>query len=157
MLTGTGIFGLRSRWNRAEQAKTQGQENASSAVGEKAEAADADETLGKQVQQETAQELVCRKSHGTAYVAVHPVSPEEGDIPVRKRNQAMIGDGYPVYLAAEIAQNILRADEGSLAVGDPFVAEELTYEGMEHFRVREVAELSVEAEQSSCVFVGFGL
>ena len=57
--TGGGglLLGLRCR---AEQVKTKRQENGTPAMGQEAEVSDAHEAFGKQVQQESAQELIER-------------------------------------------------------------------------------------------------
>lgn len=150
MLGSARIFSIRSRRSRTEQAETHRQESASPPIGEKAEASDANETLGKQVEQETTQELICREGHGAIYVAVRAVSPEEGDVAIVKGNQAVVGNGHPMCIAAEVAHYIFRPAEGPLAVDDPFVTEQLTHKGVEHLSVRERPKLSVEADLASC-------
>ena len=47
-------------WRRAEQLKAKGQGGGTSAIGQEAEVTDAHETLGEQMQQEAAQELIDR-------------------------------------------------------------------------------------------------
>jgi hypothetical protein len=49
-------------------------------VGQKAEVADAHEARGKHVEQEAAQELLDRQGHQALLVAVHRVSPAEGNL-----------------------------------------------------------------------------
>jgi hypothetical protein len=48
-------------------------------VGQKAEVPDADEARGKQVKQESAQELLDRQAHQTLSVVVRGVSPTKND------------------------------------------------------------------------------
>jgi hypothetical protein len=56
------------------------QESGAPSVGQKAEVADADEALGKHVEEEAAQELLDRQGHQTLLVAMRGVSPTEGDL-----------------------------------------------------------------------------
>lgn len=82
------MFGGASAWDsgglgiRSEQLKTKRQNSSAPPIGKKAEASDADETLGKQVKQETTQELICRERHRAVYVAVRAVSPAECDVTI---------------------------------------------------------------------------
>src|ERR1700746_3555288 len=57
--TGGGYLWL-GMWCRAEQLKAKWQGCGASAIGQEAEVTDAHETLGKQMQQETAQKLIER-------------------------------------------------------------------------------------------------
>jgi hypothetical protein len=58
----------------------------------------------------------------------------------------MVGNGDPMGIAAQIAENMFRAAKGWLAVYDPFVTEQLTDEGVESLRVRQILEFAVKAE-----------
>ena len=46
-----------------ESSEAQRQESSAPSIGEEAEVADADETLGEQVKEETPQELIAREGH----------------------------------------------------------------------------------------------
>jgi hypothetical protein len=120
----------------SEQAAAKRQKHGAFAVGEKAEVSDADESLWKQVQEESAQKLVGGECHGPLPVAMSPVSPEECDFAIHKGNQAMVGNGDPMGIPAQIAENMFRAAERWLAMYDPFVTEQLTNKGVEDLRVR---------------------
>ena len=98
------------------------------------------------MQEESAQKLVGGEGHRQLPVSVCPVSPEECDVAIGKGNQAMVGDGDPMGIAAQIAENMFRAAERSLAVYDPFVTEQLTDKGVENLRVGQILELPVKAE-----------
>jgi hypothetical protein len=58
--------------------------------------ADADEAFGKQVQEETAQELIERQGHEFLLIVVSRVPPAKGDLAVGQRDQSMVGDGHAV-------------------------------------------------------------
>ena len=104
--------------------KTKGQECGASAISEKAEVADAHETFGEQVQQESAQEFIERKSQQLLFVVVSGVAPAEGDLLFGKRDQAMVGDGHAVGVAAQIVEHMLGATEGRFRVDHPVLSEE---------------------------------
>jgi hypothetical protein len=150
------MFGGASAWDsgglgiRSEQLKTKRQNSSAPPIGKKAEASDADETLGKQVKQETTQELICRERHRAVYVAVRAVSPAECDVTIDKGNQAVVGNGHSMGVSAEIAENRFRATERPFAVGDPLVTEQLTDKGAERLGVRKMLKLAVEANLALC-------
>ncbi len=91
-------------------------------------------------------EFICLECHGLFSVAMRPVSPAKCDLPVRKGNQAAIGNGYSMCVAAKIAENIFRAAEGPFAVDDPVVTEQLTDKGVKRLRVRKMLQFAMEAE-----------
>jgi hypothetical protein len=64
-----------------------------------------------------------------------PVSPAEGNVSIHKGDQAMVGNGYSMSVAAEIAENILRAAEWPLAVDDPVLTVEFSDEGTKSLRL----------------------
>jgi hypothetical protein len=91
-------------------------------AGEKAVVADAVEARWQDMHQEAADELVGVERHQLvvslgAFEAV--ILPLEGDVLVVERDQAAVGDGHTVGIAGEVAQNFLRAPEGSFAVNHP--------------------------------------
>jgi hypothetical protein len=94
------------RWNCVESSEAQRQESSAPSIGEEAEVADADETLGEQVKQEATEKLIARECHHFAPVVVGRVMPEEGNLAVGQSDQAMIGDGNAVSVAAEILQDV---------------------------------------------------
>ena len=52
------------------------------------------------------------------------VPPAESDFPLRKGDQAMVGDGHAMSVAAEIVEYIFRAAEGWFGVDDPVLSEQ---------------------------------
>jgi hypothetical protein len=99
---------------------------ATPAVGEKAEVPDADQALGQNVDQESAQKLVCGNGHNLLLAAVCIVFPAKRDSIILERHQSMVGDGDAVRIASEIVQNMLGAAEGWLGIDDPVLVEELS-------------------------------
>ena len=106
-------------WNCAECCEAKWQESGAPPVGEEAEVADADEALGEQMQQEAAQELIQRYGHQFLFVVVSRVAPTKSDLVVGKRDQAMVGDGHAMGVAAQILEHILGAAKGWFGVDDP--------------------------------------
>ena len=74
------------------------------------------------------------------------VSPGEGNFSILERNQAMVGNGHSMGVAAEIFENLLRPAEWAFAVNHPIVAVEVANEGMKGLRIRKMLQLSVKAD-----------
>src|ERR1700690_3597766 len=83
-------------------------------VSEQAEVADADQPLGQDVKQKSAQELICRNSHDLLLVAVSVVPPAEGDAIVLKGHESMVGDRDAMSVASQVVENMFGAAEGWL-------------------------------------------
>ncbi len=101
------------------------------AIGEEAEIADTHEAAGKQVQEESAQELFDRQSHQPLLVAVSRVSPTEGNVAVGQSYQPMVGNGDAMSVGAEVAQQMFWPAERPFAVDDPVVTEQYPQPGGE--------------------------
>ena len=74
---------------------------------------DAHEASRKQVQQESAQELIERERHQPLFVVMGGVAPAKGDLLTGKRDKSMVGDSNAMGVTAKIAKRVLRASEGS--------------------------------------------
>jgi hypothetical protein len=118
-----------------EALKTNRQKRASAPIGKASEVPDAHELLGEEMKEETTQEFLCGYCHHAFYASMGPVSPAEGNLSIHKGDQAMVGNGYSMCVAAEIAENIFRTAEWPLAVDDPVVAVEFADEGTKGPRV----------------------
>ena len=123
-------------------------------VGEEAEVADAHKAARQQVEQEAAQELFDRQDHEPLLVAVSGVSPTEGNVVLRKRDESVVRDGDAVSVGTEIAQRVFRPTEGPLGVDDPVMMEQSTQPGCEGLRLGKRHEVAVELERA---FVEGGL
>src|SRR6266404_886073 len=104
--------------------KAKWQELGASPVGKESEVPDAHETFGKHVQQEAAQEFIERKSQQLLFVVVSGVAPTKSDHLLGKRDQAMIGDGHAMGVAAQILEHILGATERWFRVHHPVLSEQ---------------------------------
>jgi hypothetical protein len=109
----------------AKQSTAACEHTATPAVGEKAEVADADQALGENVDQESAEELICGDRHDLL-LAVRIVFPAKRDSIILERNQSMVGDGDAVRIASEIVQNMLGTAEGWFGIDHPVLAKELS-------------------------------
>ena len=111
------------------------------AAGEQAVVADAMETGGQYVHQETADELGGSQSHvrDARFVAV--VLPGEGDMIVRNVDKTAIGDSDAVGVPAEIAQHLFGTGKGSLAVDNPAKAAEGRKVGSERAGAGQMHEI----------------
>ena len=101
-------------------------------IGEESEVADAHEPFRKHVKQKTAQELLCGQCHIALNVSMGTVSPTEGDLSIRKRDQPVVGNGHSMGVAAEIFENMFRAAERALAVDDPIFVVKVLNKAGEH-------------------------
>ena len=74
------------------------------------------------------------------------VSPCEGNFSVLERNQAMVGNGHSMGVAAEIFENLLTPAEWGFAVNHPIVAVKVADEGMKGLRIRKMLQLTVKPD-----------
>src|SRR5215475_7236160 len=89
--------------------------------GKEAVVADAVETLGQHVDQETSDELVRLKPHRLPSVGAVDaiIFPAERDRVVIGCNEATVRDGDPMGVTGEIAQDLFGSRERSLAIDHP--------------------------------------
>jgi hypothetical protein len=71
---------------------------------------------------------------------------KEGDLAVDEGDDAVVGDGDPVRVAAEIAEDVLGAAKGRLGVDDPLLGVELLLEGLPGQRMGELGRGACEVE-----------
>ena len=96
--------------------------------------------------QETTDELVGRERHDLITLgAFDPVVlPFERDALLIACDQAPVGDGHPVRIASQIAEDFLGSAEWALAVDDPFAVAQRRQIGREGFRVGQLGMLTEE-------------
>ena len=70
------------RCNGMESSEAERQESSAPSIGEEAEVADADETLGKQVKQEATEKLIACEGHQLVLIVVGGVTPAKGNLAV---------------------------------------------------------------------------
>jgi len=112
-------------------------------ISEEAVIADAVESARENVQEEAADELVGRESHGFLLIVVAIVSPGEFYLTIFDIDDPMIGDGDPVGVATNVVHHLLWSGEGRLGVHGPIDVShriQMAVEAVEDFR-RELAEI----------------
>jgi hypothetical protein len=114
-----------------EQALTEGQESGAPAIGQEAKRADADKAAGQDVEQEAAQELLRSERHHSLLITVGIILPAKSNPVMLESHEAVVGDGYAMSVAGEIAEHMMGTAEGGLGVDDPVLTEQGTQEGAE--------------------------
>lgn len=122
-----------------------GEQSSAGAVGQEAVVADADEALGKDVEQEAADELLKRKRQNSRPPAT-VVLEVERDGRVIDVKQAVVRDRDAVGVAGEILEDRLGAIERWLGVDDPLGATGLAQKLLEGLAVTVTGESSVELQ-----------
>ncbi len=89
------------------------------AMGKEADMADAVEAVGHGVLQEAADELVGREHHDLGFAVLPIVLPSEAHLAVVEPDQATVGDGDAVRVAAEISKHLPGSGERRLGVDHP--------------------------------------
>ena len=100
----------------------------SESIREKTKIPDSHEALRQHVQEEAAQELGSQQGHRTLSAAASIVLPSEDDAFAIECQEPMIGDGDPVRVSTEVAQDLDRAAEGQLGVDHPVLTVQLSQE-----------------------------
>ena len=92
---------------------------------------DADQSLGQNVDQEAAQELIGGDRHDFLLAAVRIVFPAKRDSIILESNEPVVGDGDAMCISRQIVQNMFRTSEGWFGVDHPVFAEEESQERVE--------------------------
>ena len=82
--------------------------------------ANAVESTGENVEEESPNELFGRENHNFLLTVVAVVPPVELHLPVFNLQDPMIGNRDPVGVAADVVHHLLGPGEGCLGVDDPF-------------------------------------
>jgi hypothetical protein len=82
--------------------------------------ANAVESTGENVEEESPDELLGRERHDFLLIVVAVVAPIERDLPFFDIRDPMIGNRNPVRVAADVVHHLLGSGEGRLGVDDPF-------------------------------------
>ena len=93
--------------------------------------ADANQTAGQDVKQESAQKLMCGNGHDILLAGVCIVSPAEGDAIALNGHEAMVGNGDAVGVAGQVVENMFGAPERWLGINHPVLLPELPEEVVE--------------------------
>ncbi len=98
------------------------------------------------MEQEAAQELLRIERHHSLLISVSIILPAKSNLVMLESHEAMVGDGYAMGIASEIAEHMMGTAERGLGVDDPVLAEQGTQEGAEGLVVRQGLKRSGEGE-----------
>ncbi len=118
--------------------------------------ADADEVFGKDVEQETADEIDSVKGHGFLAAGLGVIADHESDTAVVKGTEPSVGDSDSVGVSAEIAKHGLRSAEGGLCVDDPIFVVERIEKTLPLRRLGKVRGIAFENELVVATILGKG-
>jgi hypothetical protein len=102
--------------------------------------------LRQDVQQKTAEKLDGRERHASLLAALLVVLEQEGDLAVGEGDDAVVGDGDAVGIAAEISEDVLGAAKGRLGIDDQVLGAELVLEAAPRQRMGEFGRGACEVE-----------
>ena len=114
------------------------------AVGEESEVPYAHESIWKDMEQKTPDELVCFKCHEFPRVIVFAIFVGECDPAVVDVDDAVVGYGDSMRIAPEIVENLLRAGKRLFGIDDPVFFPQFLQKPGESLAVCEVSSSSVE-------------
>ena len=77
---------------------------------------------------------------------VSRITPAKSDLAIGERDQAMVGDGHTMSVAAQILQHIFWAAEGTFQVDHPVLSKQRPQPGGKDFGLSEEFQISLEAE-----------
>ena len=87
-----------------------------SSVCQQAEVTNPHKTFGQYVKQEPSDKFICLERHGLLAVIVGIIPPEKRDMAIPVGKDAVVTDGNPVGISAEVLKDTFGAIEGRLAV-----------------------------------------
>src|SRR4051794_31419576 len=88
-------------------------------IGEESKMTDANEPFWQHMQKEAAQELGRQQRHRFLFATMRVVLPTKGYALPIEGEKPMMGDGYPMCVAAEIPQDLGRAAKCRLRIDNP--------------------------------------
>ena len=124
------------------------------AGGHEAVVADFDKPGRENVQQKAADKLRGGKGHQPLLPGPGIVPGLEGDLARGQTHQAVIGDGHPVGVAAEVMIGFLGAAESRLGVDDPLFAPEFPEEALRLHRVFKTGSLAPQSALTAGLLQG---
>jgi hypothetical protein len=103
------------------------------AISEEAEVANPHETIREDVEQEATDELIRLKRHRTKSIGVSSIAIGEGHAALIQREDAIVGYGDTMSVAAEVIENFVRDRERPLRIDNPLLGCERTSELVEGY------------------------
>jgi hypothetical protein len=124
VLAGLGLGRIFRGGSHAEELAAMLQLFFAIAIAQEAVIANAMESVGENVEQESPNELLGGEGHDLLLMVVAIVPPLELDLPVFDIYDALIGNRDPMGVAADVVHYLLGAGEGCFGVDDPFFVAE---------------------------------
>src|ERR1700734_2034949 len=116
-------------------------------VGQEAGVADPAEAVGDNMEQEATDEFVCVERHHLRFVGLSIVFPAEPDLSIVDFDEAAVGDGHSMSVAAEIVDHLLWTAEWAFAIHHPFgPAQRLQISGERRW-IRECGEAAEKVQR----------
>ncbi len=106
-------------------------------------------TFGQYVKQESSDKFICLERHGFFAVIVGIIPPEKRDMAIPVRKDAVVTDGDPVGISAEVLKDTFGTIEGRLAVDNPLLSVKLPPEGFKVVRFLEMTDTAGENNLTS--------
>lgn len=146
-----GVFMLRRPG--PEQAPDPGNIGRAVAVSEEAVVANTMLSLGQDMDEDPADELIHLEGHGGVPPGTGDavILDAEGDAVVVHADQAAVGNRHSVRVARQVGQHRLRPGEGLLGIHDPLDLAQRLQEGIEGILVQQVGVIAVELELAGFV------
>jgi len=77
-------------------------------------------------------------------VMMRRITPAKSDLAIGERDQAMVGDGHAMSVAAQIVQHIFGATEGTFQVDHPVLSKQRPQPGGKDLGLRKKLQVSLE-------------
>jgi len=106
-------------------------------------------TFGQYVKQESSDKFVSLERHGFFAVIVGIITPEKRDMAIPVGKDAVVTDGDPMGISAEVLENTFGAIEGRFAVDNPLLPVKLPPEGFKVVRFLEMTDTAGENNLTS--------
>jgi hypothetical protein len=106
-------------------------------------------TFGQYVKQESSDKFISLERHGFFAVIVGIIPPEKRDMAIPVGKDAVVTDGDPVGISAEVLKDTFGAIEGRLAVDNPLLSVKLPPEGFKVVRFLEMTDTAGENNLTS--------
>ena len=112
--------------------------------------ADPHKAIGQYMKKKPSDELIGIEIHDLLTVAAGIIPPAEGNTAVEMGKEAVVADGDPVGIPAEILENPFGTAKWWFAIDDPLLMVELTPEGFKGLRFFEMTDRT--GEYQSAIF-----
>ena len=113
--------------------------------------ANAHEPPWQDVQEEPADKFRRLQSHDVEFVPTARITPLERDLAILECHQAIVADGHPMRIAAQIVHHFLGGAKRGLSVDDPLLFPQRLSKSLERLHIAQVRRLASKLELSLSV------